>query len=131
MADKMTKKDWYAVIKEIVEASDYEDIVGAVDFIDHQVAQLDAKAAKASERAAAKKAEGDALRQMVFNVLTDEYQTADVITDLVDDDSITKAKVVARLTQLCNAGLAVKEQIKTEDGRRIMAYAVAGDATED
>ncbi|MCC8068780.1 MAG: hypothetical protein LIO71_03320 [Ruminococcus sp.] len=122
MADKMTKRDWFGEIRTIVEGSDYEDVAGALEFIDHQVELLDAKAVKAAERAAAKKADGDELRQTVLGILTEEAQTADDITAAIGDETITKAKVVARLTQLVKAGAATKEQVKTDDGRRVMEY---------
>jgi len=125
MADKMTKRDWFGEIRAIVEGSDYEDVAGALEFIDHQVELLDAKAVKAVERAAAKKADGDELRQTVLGILTEEAQTADDITAAIGDETVTKAKVVARLTQLCKANVAEKEQVKTDDGRRVMAYALA------
>jgi len=122
MADKMTKRDWFGEIRAIVEGSDYEDVAGALEFIDHQVELLDAKAVKAAERAAAKKADGDELRQTVLGILTEEAQTADDITAAIGDETVTKAKVVARLAQLCKANVAEKERVKTEDGRRVMAY---------
>jgi len=125
MADKMTKRDWFGEIRAIVEGSDSEDVAGALEFIDHQVELLDAKAVKAAERAAAKKADGDELRQTVLGILTEEAQTADDITAAIGDETVTKAKVVARLTQLCKANVAEKEQVKTDDGRRVMAYALA------
>ena len=136
MADtKITKKDFYGALIELVEGM---ETVGAYDakdvqeFLEKQVAQIDAKAAKAKERADEKKAEGDALRAEVAAHITTEFQTADDITALVEGfEDITKAKVVARLTQLVNAGDVVKEQIKTEDGRKIMAYRAKSDAESD
>ena len=126
MADvKMTKRDWYEVIKGIVEASDVENQAEIVEFIDKQVALLDAKAEKAKERAAKTKAEGDELRAAVQAVLTDEYQLADAIVAQVEGEEITKSKVVARLTQLVAAEVAVKDTIKAEDGRKLVAYKLA------
>ena len=69
---KVTKKDWYAQIRAVVEASDNEQKEGILGFIDHEVELLEAKAAKAAERAASKKADGDELRNAVQAVLTDE-----------------------------------------------------------
>ena len=98
----------------------------SLEFIDTQVAQIDAKAAKAKERAGEKKAEGDALRAEVAAHITTEFQTADDITALVEGfEDVTKAKIVARLAQLVKAGIVVKEQVKTEDGRKVMAYKLA------
>ena len=126
MADvKMTKRDYYEVIKGIVEASDAENQAEIVEFIDKQVALLDAKAEKAKERAAKTKAEGDELRAAVQAVLTDEYQFADAIAAQVEGEEITKSKVVARLTQLVAAEVAVKDTIKAEDGRKLVAYKLA------
>lgn len=122
---KMTKKDWFEVIKGIVEASDNENTAGAVEFIDKQMELLAAKAEKAKERAAKTKAEGDEMRAAVQAVLTEELQTIDEITAQVEGEEITKAKVTARLTQLVKAEVATKDTIKTEDGRKVTAYKLA------
>lgn len=127
---KVTKKEWYAEIRKIVEAADVENKDGALEFIDNQVKLLEAKAAKAQENAAKKKADGDALREAVYAVLTTKLQTIDQITEQVDGEDVTKAKVTARLTQLVKAEMAVKDTVKTEDGRKVTAYKVA-EATEE
>ena len=125
MADvKMTKKDWFAELKGIVEASDYAQKAEAVEFIDAQVALLDAKAEKAKERAAQKKAETDELKAVVAAVLTDELQTADEIAAQVEGEDISKQKVVSRLTALVKDGVAVKEEVKV-DSKKKMAYKLA------
>lgn len=129
---KITKKDWYAQIRTVVEASDNEQKDGILAFIDHEVELLEAKAAKAAERAASKKADGDELRNAVQAVLTDELQTIDAITAQIDGEDVTKAKVTARLTQLVKAGVAAKDMVKTEDGRKVTAYKLgSGDVDED
>lgn len=127
---KMTKVDWYAEIRKIVEAADVENKEDALDFIDRQVELLKAKAVKAAENAAKKKADGDALRDAVYAVLTDELQSIEQITEqvAVDGVEVTKAKVTARLTQLVKAQMAAKDMIKTEDGRKVTAYRVANSA---
>ena len=122
---KMTKKDWFEVIKGIVEASDNENAAGAVEFIDKQMELLAAKAEKAKERAAKTKAEGDEMRAAVQAVLTEELQTIDEITAQVEGEEITKAKVTARLTQLVKAEVATKDTVKTENGRKVTAYKLA------
>lgn len=119
---KVTKKDWYAQIKTLVEASDAEQKDEIVAFIDHEVELLNAKAEKAAERAASKKAEGDELRATVQSVLTDELQTIDKIVEQIEGEDITKAKITARLTQLVKAEAAVKDMVKTADGRKVTAY---------
>ena len=122
MAEKMTKAMWFEEIKAVVEASDYERKDEAVEFIDKQLELIASKAEKARERAAKTKAEGDELREAVRAVLTDEFQTIDDIVAQVAEEGVTKAKVTARLTQLVKAEMAEKDQIKADDGRKVMAY---------
>ena len=122
---KMTKKDYFNEIRGIVEDSELENKDELIYFLNSQIESLDRKADKARERAAAKKAEGDALREAVKSVLTDEFQTAEAITEAINDEEVSKAKVIARLTQLVNLGEAVKEPAKTEDGKSKMTYKLA------
>ena len=125
MADvKMTKKDWFEELKGIVEASEYAQKDEAVAFIDAQIELLDNKAEKAKVRAAAKKAETDELKAVVASLLTEELQTADVIAAKIEDEEVSKQKVVSRLTALVKDGVAVKEQIKVEKDMK-MAYKLA------
>lgn len=119
---KITKKEYYVMLKEVVENSNSENKDELVEFIEKQITLLDNKAAKAKERAAEKRAEGDELRALVEATLTDEYQTIADITEQIDNEDVTKAKVTARLTQLVKDGLAVKEEAKTEDGKKVMVY---------
>lgn len=119
---KVTKKEYYVMLKEVVENSNFENKDELVEFIEKQITLLDNKAAKAKERAAEKRAEGDELRALVEATLTDEYQTIADITEQIDSEDVTKAKVTARLTQLVKDGLAVKEEAKTEDGKKVMVY---------
>lgn len=129
MADvKITKKEFYAALRTMVEGIEAVGEIPAdkvLEFIDTQVAQIDAKAGKAKERAAKNKAAGDELRAEVFAHITEEFQTADAITEVVVGEDITKAKVIARLTQLVKAGDIVKEQQKVGD-RKVMCYKLAG-----
>lgn len=127
---KITKKVVLEAVKAAAEAgADFGEVVSAADVIayaDATIAQLDAKAAKAKERAAEKKADGDALRAVVEGAITDELQTIDVITAAVQAvegyEDVTKSKVTARLTQLVKSEKVEKEQVKLEDGRKVMAY---------
>lgn len=122
MEKKLTKKDFYAMLTEIVEATEVEMKEDLLAFIDKEVSLIDAKAEKAKARAAEKKAEGDALRDAVQAVLTKEYQTINDIASQVEGEEITKAKITARLTSLVKNGLAEKADVKTEDGKTVKAY---------
>ena len=129
--EKMTKVEMFENIRGYLNGNEMSCSVDeAVEFIDKQIEQLEAKAAKAKYRAAAKRADGDALREMVFQCVDAKPKTIDEITadviDIAEDASdITKAKVTARLTQLVKNGSVVKEQTKIGT-RKIMTYARAG-----
>ena len=118
---KVTKVEKLDMIIEIVNASDSEDKVMLVEQLETIKTQEINKAAKAKERAAAKKAEGDELRAEVQAILTDEFQSAQAITDAIGKEDVTKAKVIARLKQLVDTGVAVKEEVKIDD-KKCMAY---------
>ena len=122
--EKMTKAMRFEQVKAVIEASDVEQKDEMIEFIDAQIAVLAAKAEKAKERAAARKAEGDELRAVVKACLTDEFQPIDDIVAKIDGEDVTKAKVTAILTQLVKTEEAVKEQIKVGD-RKVMAYKLA------
>ena len=116
---KMTKKDYFAEIKDVLVEAGEKDLA---EVMAHEIELLENKAVKNKERAAARKVAGDELRDTISNILIDDLQTVDEIVEQIEEEDITKAKVIARLTQLVNLNEAVKEQIKTEDGKKIMAY---------
>ena len=130
--EKITKREMFEAIKETFETGECKydaDTVKA--FCDKEIAALDAKAAKAKERAAAKKAEADVLMKTVEDALTDEYRTiAEIAADVAEiDPDATVAKVTYRLTKLVEAGIAEKEQVSVpgKDGakaRKVNAYRV-------
>ena len=119
---KLTKKDYFNELKEIVEVSESEIKEELIYFIDSQIASIDNKAEKAKERAAAKRAEGDEIRELVKSKLTNEFQDAETITALIGDEEISKSKVIARLTQLVNLGEAEKTDVKNDEGKTRKAY---------
>lgn len=138
MEKKITKKDILTAIATLIsegtEIQVGETVVTGNDiarYIDLTIQQLDRKAEKARERAIEKKTEGDALRDAVAAVLTDDFQSIDTITSQVNVEDVTKSKVTARLTQLCKIGLAHKSQIKTEDGRKVMGYAAGSEVIDE
>lgn len=103
-----------------------EDIIA---YCDKKLASLDNKAAKARERAAAKRAESDVLLNQVADALTDEFAVIADITAVVANvnPDVTVARVTNRLTKLCAEGRAEKTQITIPgvDGsksRKVSAY---------
>ena len=106
MEKKITKRDYYEMLKEIVLNANVEGATELVEFIDKQVSLIDSKAEKAKARNAEKKANGDELREAVQNVLTDEFQTIDAIISQIKGEEITKEKITSRLTSLVKNGIA-------------------------
>lgn len=107
--EKMTKKDYFNKIKTLVTDAD------VLDFCDKEIAALDAKAAKAKERAAKKAAAGDALLDAIAAVLTDEPMTLGDIVDALGMDGVTVNKVSARGATLVDNGVAVKTEVVIVD----------------
>ena len=133
--ERVTKKQWYEIIMDIVKEADIEDAeykAEMINFIKKDITALDNKAAKAKEKAAKEKAEGDKLQESVQAVLTTNFQSIDDIFAQVTDEEgeVTRSKVTARLTKLVKAGIATKDMIKTEDKRKVTGYKLVEDASE-
>lgn len=129
---KVTKRERYESIKALIEAVgavEGIDTDGIVAFCDKEIATLDTRAEKAKERAAEKRAEGDELQAAVLAALTDEPASRQEVTDRIEGEDVTLAKVGYRLTALVKQGLAVKEEIAVtgEDGKskKVAAYRLA------
>lgn len=131
MEKKITKRENFVEIVNVLETAGRTDLA---DVVKHEIELLDNKAAKAKATAAKKKVEGDALRDAVQAVLTDELQTIDAITAQVEGEEVSKSKVQYRLNALVANGLAEKAQITVGEGeakRKLMAYkAVEADVEE-
>lgn len=126
----ITKREMYEQIKKMfTEGSEDKIIVTAEDvlaFCDKEIEALDKKAAKARERAATKKAEGDELTEAVKNALTDELEPIAIIAARVPGDEVTLHKVQYRLSALYKAGEAEKGEVKVsaegEKSRTVVGY---------
>lgn len=116
---KMTKKEYFEAIIKVLSEDNHTDLI---NFCQDQIVLLDNKSKKAKEKAIEKKANGDALRQLVQDALTQEYQTiSEIYSKIENQEQYSKAKVTSRLTQLVKAGLADKTDIKTEN-RTVKGY---------
>ena len=125
--EKITKREMFEALVAHANACDMDveindTAVTSADFVafaTKEIEQLDKKAVKAKERAAAKRAEGDALTEMVLNALTADFQTAADVAAQIEDEEATVAKVSYRLGALVKEGKAVKEDIKVDrDGKK-------------
>ena len=131
--EKITKREMFEAIKETFETGSCKydaEVVKA--FCDKEIAALDSKAAKAKERAAAKKAEADVLMGQVEDALTDEFQViADIAAAVAEVNAdATVSKVTFRLTKLVESGVAEKTQVtipatETTKARKVQAYRLA------
>ena len=129
----ITKREMFEAIKETFETGSCKfDANTVMAFCDKEIASLDAKAAKAKERAAAKKAEADILMTQVQDALTDEFQTiADIAAAVAEvNEDATVSKITYRLTKLVEAGVAEKTQVtvpatETSKARKVQAYKLA------
>lgn len=125
MERKITEAMILTQIKEVIGTVEMSGEVTAEDVIaycDKKMAQAAKKAEQAKAKRAEKAAENDELFDKVKNALTDEFQSGQDIADALE---ITKGKAVNRLSKLVAEGVAVKEQIKTADGNKVMAYKLA------
>ena len=128
--EKITKREMFEAIKETFETGSCKfDAATVMAFCDKEIASLDAKAAKAKERAAAKKAEADVLMDQVRDALTGEFQTiADIAAAVAEVNAdATVSKTTYRLTKLVEANVAEKTQVSVPavDGgktRKVQAY---------
>lgn len=97
----------------------------AKEFAEKKIAQLDRRNAGAKVRAERKRAEGNEITEGIFNVLTAEGMTRDQVAQAYGDESLSVAKVGARLNQLVSAGRVRKETIKVANGEGKMTNKVA------
>ena len=138
--EKITKREMFEAIKGLAESGalhmvDFNENItdeAVAEFCENEIALLDKKAAKAKERAATKKAEGDELTDAVRAAMsTEEFEPIADIAARIEGEDVTVAKVQYRLTQLVKNGEAEKEQITVPGGegqkaRKIMAYKLIG-----
>lgn len=128
--EKITKREMYENIKAFVADGACEvETADLIAFCDKEIAALDTKAAKAKERAAAKKAEADVLMGQVEEALTDKFQViADIAATVAEVNAdATVSKVTYRLSKLVEAGVAEKTQVTVpategSKARKVQAY---------
>lgn len=117
MEKKITKRENFLNIVEVLVEAGHEDLAKVIE---HEIELLDAKSSKAKARAAEKKAENDALTDIIISVLGEEFETIPAITDKVIelDETATISKVQYRLVQLVKSEVAESSEIKVSDGTK-------------
>lgn len=131
---KITKREMFANIINVFQTGESAyDPADVIAFCEKEIASLDSKAAKAKERAAAKKAEADVLMDQVKDALTDEFAPIADIAAIVAEvnPDATVAKVQYRLGKLVEAEVAEKTDLTipaAEGGksRKVKGYRLIG-----
>ena len=123
MEKKMTKKEMFGLLLELLETAEVAEREELKNFVAHEIEMIENKAEKA--KTYKRKKTADVLKEQIYTKLDVlEFRTIhDIVSDFNDAD-ITAAKVSARLTSLVKEGLAVKEEIKIEN-RKLMGYKLA------
>ena len=135
--EKMTKRNVYEALINYANGGTmaYDDgeaeIVVTAEalaaFAENEIALLDKKAAKAKERAATKRAEGDELTDAVRAVMsTENFEPIAEIASRIEGEDVTVAKVTYRLTQLVKNGEAEKSELTIPGGEGVKARKVQG-----
>lgn len=124
---KMTKRDWFEVLKGMVEKSNYADKAGATAFIDHEVELLDKKSGKSKETKT-KKAHG-AILDAIKEVLADQTKPVTITEMLTDerlasyeeeskDGTVTIAMTNQKLSSMVKKLVDAGEVIRTEEKKK-------------
>ena len=123
MEKKMTKKEMFGLLLELLETAEVAERDELKNFVAHEIEMIENKAEKA--KTYKRKKTADVLKEQIYTKLdVFEFRTIhDIVSDF-DNADITAAKVSARLTSLVKEGLAVKEEIKIEN-RKLMGYKLA------
>lgn len=126
MEKKVTKKDRFVEILDYVQ--DDEELTA---FVNHEIELIDKRAEAEQARRAKKAAEKDELTDEIFNQLTDEFITADELTEAIRAiegyEDVTKNKITSRVGKLVRTREVMKGMVKQEDGRTIVAYKIFPD----
>ena len=136
--EKMTKRNVYEALINYattgVMSYDGNEVTAEAlaAFAENEIALLDKKAAKAKERAATKKAEGDELTDAVRAAMSTEvFEPIAEIAARIEGEDVTVAKVTYRLTQLVKNGEAEKQELTIPGGegqkaRKVQGYKLIG-----
>lgn len=139
--EKITKTKKYEMLSEALALIEQEGIETKLDlamlqeFVASESQALTRKSEKAKAKAAEKKTELDELAQVVLSVLGTDPMTCDEVTNQIEGDDVTTAKVRARLSKLVTLGYAEKSEIAatSASGKKTthMAYALVPAETDE
>ena len=141
--EKITKREMFEAIKGLAESGalhmfDFNENISdeaVAEFCANEIDLLDKKTAKAKERAAAKRAEGDELTEQIYDVLSsDEFMTIPEIVKALDDEDVSAQKASYRLRTLVSENRAEKTEVSvpgTDGGKASKKVAYRKIVAED
>ncbi|MBR6552100.1 MAG: hypothetical protein IKT89_04580 [Clostridia bacterium] len=126
MEKKMTKKEWFAQLKGIVENSQYADKDGALEFIAHEVALLEKKSGSKSMTKTQK--ENEVLIEQIYDAMVG-LDKAMTVTELMTVEGLdfSNQKLSALLKKLVEGGRVAK----TVEGKKSLFKAIVEVDLED
>ena len=124
---KMTKKDWFAAIRKVVEVSGMENTDQALEFIDHEITLLEQKSSKATLTKTQK--ENIGVMALIKDTLFEAAKPV-TITELMAGNAelcrYTPQKISALIKLMKDKG----EVVRTEDKKKAyfsLAYATSAE----
>jgi len=112
---KITKRDYFKMLAEVVAESGRENQAELQAFINHEVELLDKKSASRGTVTTAKQKENEDLKEYILGVLT-EINRAVTITELQAEDvklgELTNQRISAMLKQLKDEGKVIRTELK-------------------
>ena len=118
--EKHTQKEYYLMLKKIVEDTNVINKNELIDFINNRIQVIDGKATRAKKKITDQR---DILKTQIQQLLTNDYQSIDMITDQINnDEEVSRAKVTFCLTQLVEEQIAERVEAQTETGKKIIIY---------
>lgn len=119
---KITERDILANLITLAETGSCELTPEDIKtYAEKKLASLERRSETEKARRAAKAAANDELTETIFNMLTDEPMSAEDILEKLNDEELTKGKVVSKLTKLFKTDRIVKSKArsKNEDGKTV------------
>lgn len=111
MANKMTKREYFAILRTMVEDAQPANLADMVAFIDHEVELLDKKSAKSSQTKTQKENVG--IMETITAVLTD-FGKPVTISEMMKDERLSaysNQKLSALVRQMTNV-------VRTEEKKK-------------
>lgn len=110
--NKMTKKDWFAEIKKIVESAEYEKKDEALDFINHEIELLERKSSKTKKTKTQQ--ENEKIMARIESALA-EYDKPVTISEIQEKENLSEysnQKMSSLLTLMIKAGKVERTEEK-------------------